>query len=516
MQTARRAKPRANPLARLLRLPRARTLAAALPFLALLALEVAPLQAWLDMYPTTQQGGNPQPAAPFAMTLVIFALFALARRLSSRFGVAAVVGAWLLAACIALVAVIRFSPWMFGGSTEPLYSVDWFGALATGNFDPSPIAPLLALVAYVGWRGTVIGGPAPAISRVSRRFAIGLSALVLAIFGSLATQSGFKGQVDGALLALLALEGFAGMAALAMARTRADAGQTGTRMPGADYSGRWQVAAVGIAFVVMLVVTLIGALLNLSGVKSLIVALAPVGDGINVVLYWIVYSYAYVLYLLSVAWASLFISPDRSNHPIKLPQPMPGPQTSRLPQFLQAVVGEAAAVGLIVAVLITVLLVVIYAIRTARGATKTLVDEEIEEEREGLDAASLLRQQARDRLKGWRRRRPVREHDDLRRDGMRAHYRQIMRAGADLGYERQPNETADEYADRLGAAIGARNRKLGVIAQQQMRELAVAYDEARYGADDPDPPAPSEVGARARMMAEQLESLNPAAARARR
>lgn len=486
---------------------------AALPFLVLLALEVAPLQAWLDVYPITQPGGVSQPAAPFALTLSLFALFALARRLSTRYGAIAVVGAWLFAACIALVALMRFSPWMFGGSPEPFYSLRWLSVLMVGNFDPSPIVPLLALVAYIGWRGTVIGGSAPAVSRVSRRFAIGLSALVLAVFGSLAAQTGFKGLVDGALLALLALEGFAGMAALAMARTRADVGQTGTRMPGADYSGRWQVAAVGIAFVVMLVVTLIGVALNLRAAQTLFAWLTPVGAAINAALYWLTQSIAYLLYVILVAWLSAFFPKNVPNRRVNLPKP---PTLKNAHHLIPPTYEHAAPVILFVLAVILVIVILIVASRMIVRRIDNPIEEEVEEEREGLDAAGLLRQQARDLLNGWRRRRPVRERDELRRDGMRALYRQVMRAGADLGYERQANETADEYAVRLGVAIGAHNREVGVIVPQQLRELAAAYDEARYGGDDPDPPAASAVGARARMMTEQLESLNPAAARPRR
>ena len=496
-------------------MPWASALSASLPFLALLALEAAPLQAWLIVYPSAEQGSSTQAAAPFLLVAASLALFALARRVMARLGAAAIMGAWILAACLSLIALLRFSPWMFGATREPIYSLDWFSALATGNFDPSPIAPLFALTLYMGWRGSVLGGPAPNVSRVSRRFSIGLGALILAIFGSLATQLTLKEQIDGALLALLALEGFAGMAALAMARTRADAGQTGTRMPGADYAGRWQVAAVGIAFVVMLVVTVIGALLNLRAAQALFVWVGPVGDAINTVLYWLTMLIAYMMYLI-VALLSNVFPKNAPNQPIRLPKPPSlkgAPHAGRLiPPGFQT----AAPIILFALVVILVIGILIVASRMMARRLDKPVEDDIEEEREGLDAASLLRQQAADLLNGLRRRRPVRERDDLRRDGMRAFYRQIMRVGAELGYERQANETADEYAVRLGTAIGARDRELSVMAPRQLRELAAAYDEARYGGDDPDPVAPSAAEAQARLMTGQLESLSQAGARSRR
>lgn len=514
MQRTRVARPR---LRSLLQPQLARIISAWLPFLAALALEAAPVQAWLVVYPSTLRDSGSAAAAPFWLVAGIMALFAYTRWKASGLGAVALVGAWLLAAGIAFLALARFSPLLFGLSPEPLYSLDWLIAWWNGEVNSTAFAPLIALMLYLGWRGSVLGGSAPAFSQVSRRFGIGMGALTLAIFGSLATEPALRGAVAATLLALLALEGFAGLAALAMARTHAAAAERiGSRMPGAAYSTRWQLSALSIAFGIMVVVTLVGSLFNLAAGRALLAWLGPAGEAINQVTYWLTQGLAYLLYLISVAWLSLFVPTNLPNQKPHLPKPPPGGTHPNPTHLVPSQFGAAASIILIAAaVAVAIVLVFIMARIVVRSLSKPVEDEVVEEEREDLDAAALLQRQARDWLDGLRSHRAAPEQDELRKGGVRWLYRQVMRAGARLGYERRASETADEYAARLSSTLVEREKAAPERIAAQLAGVTGAYDEARYGAVEDDPSATGEVADQARSLREYLEALERASARPR-
>ena len=492
-------------LSSLIQRPSANALSGWLPFIAALALEAAPVQAWLIVYPATQPGDSPAAMAPFWLVAGILALFAFARRKAAPLGPAGLMGGWLVAAGVALVALARFSPLVFGGVAAPFYSLDWIAVWWSGNFDAAGFAPLVALTIFLGWRGIALGAPALTTAQVGRRFGIGLGALTLAIFGSLAIPPALLGQVSGALLALLALEGFAGLVALALARTQAGLGQGETRIPGAEYTARWQIAALGIACVIILTVSVIGGLLNITASRTLLGWLAPLGAALDFALYWITQAIAYALYLLSVAWLSLFVPKNLPNQQPHLPQPPKlGKQGAPIPSQFGTFGPTAIVILVTVGVVVALILVYLLARMVVSYLNRPIEDEEIEEEREGLDAANLLRRQVRDWWSRRRRRAAVEERDPLRRGSMRWLYRSVMRAGSQAGYERREEESADEYATRLASLLGG--------SDDDLRAITSAYDVARYGSADADPPAPGVAADLARSARARLEALGQAEA----
>jgi hypothetical protein len=490
-------------------LPSAKTLRAIILFLALLVMEAAPTQAWLIVYAAAQLGDVNQTAAPFWLTVVVLSLFAAARWFLARFGAFAIVGSWILSAVVAVLALARFSPLMFGSESLPLFSFSWLGVLFNGDADYSGLAGLILLMGYLGWRGSSLGGPAPAFSRISRRFGIGLGALTLAIFGSLVSAPASKDYVSAALLVLLALEGFGGLTALALSHSLISGGREDALMPGAQYSVRWQVTAIAIAFVLVASVTLIGGALNLN-VAHLFLS-SPVVELLNRFGSWLTQSLAYLLYLISVYWLSFLIPRNIRNPSIHFPQPPKVDKNSHFTQIIPPEYGNIAAIIIGALVVVGILVFLFFLARSLLSSLNKPTEEEVEEEREDLDASSLLRQQLRDLLNRWRSGRKAAERDTLRRGGVRWLYREILRAGAQAGYERRASETADEYAERLAETLETEES-----GADDLRSIVRAYDDARYGATDDDPPASTEVAARTRRVTQRINALGKEPARRNR
>ena len=120
----------------------------------------------------------------------------------------------------------------------------------------------------------------------------------------------------------------------------------------------------------------------------------------------------------------------------------------------------------------------------------------MDEEREGLDAAGLLRRQARDLLAALRRRNAAAERDPLAPGSARWLYRETLRAGTAAGVARRAGETADEYSQRLAQTLHARGAPSD---ESGLAALTQAYDDARYG--ERAEPASPEVAAASRRLA---------------
>ncbi len=483
--------------------PPARTVRATLLFLALLMMEAAPVSAWLIVYAATQLGDPRLSAAPFWLLIGVLSLFAAARWRLARYGAAALVGAWVVLTLVSVLTMARFSPLMFGGERLPLLSTSWLGALFYGETDYSALAGLIPLAAFLAWRGNSLGNPAPMFSHVTRRFAIGLGALTLAIFGGLAAPPSFQGEVTATLLALLTLEGFGGLAALALSRPLSSSERADVVMPGAEYSARWQVTAMAIALVIVAIVAGIGIVLDLSAAQLLFTWLAPVGSLLNGIGDWLTQTIAYLLYLISVFWLRFLIPKNLPQQPVHTPQP---PKTNKNPHFTPVIPATYASVVTIILGALVVIGILVLLFVLARVLVNSLnkpTAEDVEEERERLDASSLLRQQARDWLNRWfGARRGAAERDELRRGSARWLYRELLRAGARAGYERRTSETADEYAERLAVSLDTGNSH-----DADLRALTRAYDNARYGGMDDDPPASDETAAQTRRVTQHISAL---------
>lgn len=502
-----------------LRPPSARRVRAALLFGALIALEAAPVQAWLVVYAATESGAITMTAAPFWLVLGVLALFAAARWRLGRVGALVMTVAVAFCGIVSVLALTVFSPLAYGGAHVSPVSLSRLGDLAQGLLAGGSLLNVVMgftlLTIYLGWRGMRLGEGAPLFSHVSRRFKIGIGALVLAIFGSLVSVPASARATAAVLLVMLTLEGFAGLCALALSRPSAGSGRADAIMPGAELSSKWQILAVVIALLIVASVAAIGGLLDLTAMRALFSWLSPAASVLNRFGSWLTQSLAYVLYLVIAQWLSFLIPKNLPNAPVHLPRV---PVTKNHGSSTQVIPGQYVGIATVIvsALVVIAALAALYFI--TRALLRTLnqpAGDGVEEERELLDASGLLRQQARDVLhwlRGGRARAP--EIDELRRGSARWLYRELLRAGAQVGFERRASETADEYAARLAGVLDGDGRSIDDPSAGDLRELARAYDDARYGEVGGD--APGEIVEHARRVTQRLGALNKEPASRRR
>ncbi len=134
---------------------------------------------------------------------------------------------------------------------------------------------------------------------------------------------------------------------------------------------------------------------------------------------------------------------------------------------------------LTVLVVLLVFLVAVMILRILTGARRARLGEGVEEEREALDGASLLRAQLRGLLDRFGRRTAGEAEEALPAGGVRALYRELLQAAANRGIARRGPETPDEYGRRLNATLHS------TAPPSDVTTISEAYDEARYGEREP-------------------------------
>lgn len=479
-------------------------IACSVAFLALL--EVIPLQALALTYAGATQLSLADTFGPLWLIVVTLLLFALARWRLGRFGPTPVALVSLLIGAVAFAGFAALSPTAYGDFPGGLFSLNWLAHLQLDAQLDTPrfngLFVILPLVIYLAWRGLTLGAPPPRIEPTLRRFTISLAAVMAACLGALTAAPVMQASLQGALLGLLALDVFAGLAAAALAR-RGSGREVGQAETGAEMA-RWLLTALGAAALVILVAFVIGLALNLNVFLFLLRALGPVGEAVNSALTWLVNGLAYVLWLLFVktigAWlfqnAAFYVhQPQHAGLP-----PAHAHQQELKPPPLGFLVAAGIIVGLVVVALLAYLLY--QGVRIVLRSLKPDAEPELDEERESLDARDLLRRQARDLLSGLRRGSGAKERDPLTPGSARWLYREALRAGASAGIGRRPGETADEYSRRLAEAL----RERGAAPDEpELAALTASYDDARYG-ERTAPPTP-EAAASARQLAATLNKL---------
>ena len=446
-------------------------------------LETLPIQAALLTYTAANGIALDQTFGPFWLILATVLLFALLRwRLGSHHP-AWVVSGTLLIGLLTAALFVALSPTAYGSTAGSIFSFNWLAQLgADATIDSARFNGLFAIapiVAYLGWRGLVLGGPLPKINTTLQRFMISLAVVMMACISGLAAPATLQGTLQGALLTLLALDAFAGLAAAALTR------RNGEREPGqADARSettRWLLTAFGAAALVIVVAYLIGLALNFRLLSALVAALGPVGAVINTAVAWLVDGIAYIIWTI---FYFLFSWVPKAKGPLipRVPRPTSLPKNKSFHPATSIPEPFLIAAGLLVGLIVLVLLVVAInaAVRSLLRTLRAGAEPEVDEDRESLDARGLLRRQARDLLNALRRRGGA-ERDPLTAGGARWLYREALRAGAAAGIARQPGETADEYSRRLDTTL----REQGAANDDaRLATLTRAYDDARYGAED--------------------------------
>ena len=151
---------------------------------------------------------------------------------------------------------------------------------------------------YLGWRGLTLGAPPPRIETTLRRFTISLAVVVMACIGALVVPAALQATLQGALLTLLALDVFAGLAAAALSR-RGGGREAAEADAGAE-TMRWLLTAFGAAALVIAVAFIIGLAFNFGLLTALLGGLGPVGEALNIAADWLVHAIAYLLWIAFV------------------------------------------------------------------------------------------------------------------------------------------------------------------------------------------------------------------------
>jgi hypothetical protein len=274
------------------------------------------------------------------------------------------------------------------------------------------------------------------------------------------------------------------------------------RMPGAESSARWQALSFIIATAVVLLAVLVGGALDIQAVTVVWNALGSAVSAIGQAVYWLGQGLVYLLELIFSPFARLFGIHQQQNQGQILPPhgptlPHKQQQITALPPFLHYLV-----LAVMVLIAVAVLLAILFAIARAIANARDRSPEEVDEERESLDAQSLLAQQFRALLDRLRAPRAAPERDDLQHGSARWLYRELMRAGARAGVGRRPSETADEYAARLAGALRSATRD-----DAGLPALAQAYDSARYGSSNEDPPATPQLATETQAALARIRAL---------
>jgi len=463
-------------------------------------IELLPVQAWLMTLAAYQTGDARLTAAPFWLVALTLAAFGLGGRVTARSSGRIRVGAGIV------IGVVAFTTAVFWPT----------GAFAISDPANKPVAflGLMALFAYLGWRGVGAGSAEPfsaAYERFRRIFTYGLAAMVGAITISIAAPDSARAPLIGALGLFLPIEVFAGLLALAISKAafqRASAYGAETAAPDET---RWLGMAVGLATLIVVVSLVISVVVSFQAVLRALLQLGPVGVFLNTALTWLVNAFAYLLYLIF----NIPISALKSQHlpytkptpphaacvqrPAGTAPPLPHGHSycppAHSPLSLAFVVAVIGVVGVIVAVV--VVLAIIFLIReVARllAQRRRQRADNADEEREDLDGRMLLGQQLRELLGAQRRH--ARAEEALPQEGVRWLYREALRAAAARGVARAPNETPDEFAARLAPTLSAlapatRTRRVSAPAsddgesQAAFAELNDAYNRARYADDEP-------------------------------
>jgi hypothetical protein len=435
------------------------------PFALAIAL-LASLVAGSSASPPFGAGG----IALIALSLQWWALFierVAARRLKSRQAIALHAFGWLVAFAVGTAPYLLAT---IGGKTQDIF------VILLG----------IALVTWFWRRGMSRAQAGFEYGALARSFKAGfgvvLGILLLAIlFPGLESL-----RVD--LTLVLPLFFLSGLIMLSLARLgviRASHRLQENSQP-ADPTRSWLFALTLFGASLLALVVLIESVFSFASFELALSVLTPLWNALGTLVGWILYG---IVFLLSpifylVSWLASLLKKRGSSsvqpQTIKPPKP-PIQQVLNSHTFPPEVLTIGRWVFLALVLLVTLLVV-----RAGLRRWLTRKSEEgIEEERETLDARSLLGQHWHD----WWQRRRKRDNSTVALEPLdptsaRARYREMLQAVAatkeDLA--RRPAETPTEYQARLNASIEEPSSVSEKEKESQMlEELTGAYTRERYG-----------------------------------
>jgi hypothetical protein len=285
-----------------------------------------------------------------------------------------------------------------------------------------------------------------------------------------------------------------GLIALSLSRLVAIR-NTGSRRNDAqsDPTRTWLLALTllggGIVVVVLVLETIFSAMVF----QQILSLFIPLWNVLGILLGWLLYGFIFVVLnpLFTLFGFLLGLLPrNTSEHSHQTVSTSPFSHLTQ--QGPQAIPPVVLTVGRWV-VLVLVCLILLHVVRVGLQKVHMVsLDERIEEEREGLDAASLFKKQLREWWSTIRRARntPV-QMETLDPNSARAYYRELLQrialARSDLA--RHPAETPDEYEARLRHSLereeesmhGSQHDAMASSDAAILGELTRAYTRERYG-----------------------------------
>ena len=458
-------------------------------FSANLLLEFLPVEAFLVVAPAYNGTDISQSPIPFWFllgTLVAAAGFGKYLTGSSLPRLFALTSPLLV---ICALLLMRISPALYGSSGHGFFDWTWVNSFGSDLANQRPpamsLAPVLLLLAYVWWRGLLLGSDPPDYSAVMRRFKYGMIAVVAVTIASIGIQGVLRQQVAGILGFLLPAEIFAGMVDAALGRMalnqeehRGDAHlQVNDRL--------WLGSALILAAIVVGFALVINLIINYQSVGSLLTLLGPSGQFVNQLLNSVVEGLAQALHFL-FGWLfdlikpvhnkpslpSLGVPPQKKHTPVKAP-PIP-----HIWLQIAEILLEAAAIILVVLLFLLLLRTMVI----HRRPHETVLDEE----RESLDATSIFNAQLHAFLSGLRPSRTSSWEDPLTPGSVRYLYRAFLEAASRRGFARRSSETPDEYLARFPAISAPVDPQTGrSLEREPMEALSDSYNSARYADRQP-------------------------------
>lgn len=396
---------------------------------------------------------------------------------------------------------LRVSPAAYGNDGAGFLDVSWVGGQGAAALESpeaiSNLIPLLLLLAFLWWRGTVLASAMPSsASTALRRFGISFGLLLLAGVGLGAVQPDVSDPYSAALTALTIAEVFCGLFSAALVHLdtqRREQGNTARE----DNDAQWIGTAFFVGLAVVVIALFASLVFNFQSFLALLGYLGPVGQAIGTALSWLVNAFVTVLgWLLSPLLAHFHYTWPRSA-------PLNKPPAFRCAKTLvhgnpvvkcggtQAISSSSWIIHLGVAVVVLGVLALIglslyIAVRKVLARSPRSENGGQADERESLDGRALFAAQLHDLLSRFGQRNAP-EHDPLQRGTVRYMYRDVLRAAAGRDLHRAPAETPDEYARRL-----TKTAPLVTVANGDTADLLTlsdAYNSARYADREPDAPA---------------------------
>ncbi len=384
----------------------------------------------------------------------------------------------------------------FYQDSGPLWSFGWLSASLDGltqdDTQAITLVALAVLLAVLCLRGMTLAREPKDYDMISRNFKVGFALLILPFVFSGAFPPQIRDVLALQLGLLLPLFLFLGLSALSLARLaeiRRERRGAGGSPP--KLLRRWLLAMLSVSGALALLLLALELIFSYHTLQALIAALQPLVDAVGTVLGWLVIAVSYAFYgiylLIYLGFKALYALLKRESDLSQISQPNPTnslPPNSNPPGLSDGwfAFGRWALIVLAVVVLITFLLRALLAVKPQDTVNA-------EEERETLDALSMLGAQLRGLFAWmaarfrWQGAQGAGSGDGLSAASVRALYLRVLTRVAALGLGRRAQETPQELAERLVVALPSSE----AVVLTDLAVLTTAYEQARYGEQEPPP-----------------------------